>query len=224
LSVWLRAGSLSADAVQALRRDLLRRLNGPGGAGYARPFAALALSEVARVDRLKPLFTPDERAELVSAATAYLRGVTDRRGYDPRGGWRHGVAHGADLVLQLGLNPAATDEQMRALLHAVASQIAPQGEHFYIYGEPERLARPVYYIAARGHGDAEHWKRWLEAVAAPVPDADWPAALRSTAGLARRHNAQSFVQVLYVMVREGNDTALQERLLPGLASALRILP
>ena len=224
LSVWLRAGSLSADAVQALRRDLLRRLNGPDGAGYARPFAALALSEVARVDRLRPLFTPDERAELVSAATEYLRGVTDRRGYDPRGGWRHGVAHGADLVLQLGLNPATTDEQMRALLDAVAAQIAPQGEHFYVYGEPERLARPVYYIAARGHGDAELWKRWLEAVAAPVPDADWPAALRSTAGLARRHNAQSFVQVLYVMVREGNDTALQERLLPGLASALRILP
>ena len=55
-------------------------------------------------------------------------------------------------------------------------------------------------------------------------DADWPAALGSNAGLARRHNAQSFVQVLYVMVREGNDTALQQRLLPGLGSALRILP
>jgi len=224
LSAWLRAGALSADTVQALRRDLLRRLNGPDGEGYGRPFAALALSEVARFDRLKPLLEPDDRAELVSAAVGYLRGVTDRRGYEPRGGWRHGVAHGADLALQLGLNPAVTGDQLHALLGAVASQIAPPGEHFYIYGEPERLARPVYYIAARGHGDAEYWSRWLRAIVAPAPDADWPAALRSNAGLARRHNAQAFVQVLYVMVREGGDAALQQRLLPGLASALGILP
>jgi len=224
LATWMRGDALAPDTVQTLRRDLLARLSGPEGAGYGRPFAALALAEVARVDRLKPLLSVDERAGLVDAAAAYLRGVTDRRGYDPRGGWRHGVAHGADLALQLELNPALTHAQSRALLDAVASQIAPPGEHFYVYGEPERLARPVYFLAARGHGDPAYWTRWLEGVASPAPDADWRSALGSTAGLARRHNAQAFVQVLYVMVREGGDASLQARLLPGLTSALRILP
>src|SRR5258705_220852 len=81
-----------------------------------------------------------------------LLGVTDRRGFDATQGWRHGVAHGADLLLQLGLNPALSAAQLDAIVQAIASQVAPAGEHFYVYGEPERLARPIAYIAKRTTG------------------------------------------------------------------------
>ena len=226
LAAWMRAGALSSDTLRLLRRELSARLVAPDAQGFSRPFAALALAEVARVDRLKAFLTADERGQLVDAATAYLRGVADHRGFDAVQGWRHGVAHGADLLLQLGLNPALSPAQLDAIVLAVASQVAPAGEHFYIYGEPERLARPIVYIARRatGPGDAAYWERWLVALCAPAPLPSWDAALKTQADLARRHNTQAFVQVLYVMVRESADAQLQQRLLPGLVAALKALP
>jgi hypothetical protein len=62
------------------------------------------------------------------------------------------------------------------------------------------------------------------ALTAPAPLPSWDAAFKTQAGLARRHNTQAFVQVLYVMVRESNDATLQQRLLPGLVAALKALP
>jgi hypothetical protein len=226
LAAWMRSGALSTETLQESRRDLLARLAAPDPQGFARPFAALALAEVARVDRLKPFLASGERDQVVDAATAYLRGITDHRGFDTAQGWRHGVAHGADLLLQLGLNPALAPAQLDAIVQAIGSQIAPAGDHFYVYGEPERLARPIVYIAKRttGPGDAAYWERWLVALAAPAPLPNWEGAFKSQSGLARRHNTQAFVQVLYVMVRESGDAALQQRLLPGLLAAMNALP
>lgn len=226
LAAWMRAAALSTEALHQLRRDLSARLVALDPQGFGRPFAALALAEVARVDRIKPYLTDDERGQLVDTATAYLRGVSDHRGFDAAQGWRHGVAHGADLLLQLGLNPALSPGQLDAIVQAVASQVAPAGEHFYVYGESERLARPIVYIAKRatGPGDAAYWGRWLATLAAPAPLSSWDAAFKSQSGLARRHNTQAFMQVLYVMVRESGDATLQQRLLPGLVAALKALP
>ena len=41
----------------------------------------------------------------------------------------------------LALNPAVDRAGLDRLLGAVAAQVAPRGEHSYIYGESERLAR-----------------------------------------------------------------------------------
>jgi hypothetical protein len=51
--------------------------------------------------------------------------VRDYRGFDTAEGWRHGVAHGADLALQLVLNPAVDKPQIERLLAAVGRQVAP---------------------------------------------------------------------------------------------------
>src|SRR5258706_115270 len=87
----------------------------------------------------------------------------------------------------------------------------------------ELSERPIAYIAKRttGPGDVAYWERWLGALAAPAPLPSWDAAFKSQSGLARRHNAQAFMQVLYVMVRESGDATLQQRLLPGLVAALK---
>lgn len=192
--------------------------------GFARPFAALTLAEIARVDRLRPFLDPAARDALLRAAVDYERGIRDRRGFDPVQGWRHGVAHGADLLLQLALNPALEREALDRIVAAVSAQIAPPGEHFYVYGESERLARPIFHAARRGLQDAAHWHAWLATLASLAPLQSWDDALGTQAGLARRHNTQAFVQVLYVMVRESVDAELQQRLLPGLVDALKRLP
>lgn len=219
LSRWLRANALA----EATRRGLLVALLpalAPGGAdvdGFRQPFAALVLSEVARSDRKAPWMTPDERQSLVDAAAGYMRAIRDHRGFEAGAGWRHGVAHDADLMLQLALDPAIDKAQLDTLLAALATQVAPPG-HAYVFGEPGRLARAVAYAALRGmHTDAE-WTAWLQAVSAPAPYKDWPTAGASEAGLARHHDVRAFLLELQSAVGGSSDPALL-RLAPMVAAA-----
>lgn len=223
-STWLRANQLdTATRTRALER-LLPAIapKAEAGAGFRAPFAALVLSEIARTDRIEPWLEPAARQRLLDAGTAYLASVRDFRGFDEREGWRHGVAHGADLMLQLVLNPAFDKAQMDQALTAVATQVAPAG-HAYVYGEPERLARPVLYAAQRGlHGEPE-WKDWFEGLVTPAPAASWREAMGTQAGLARLHDLRAFLLALQVEV-QGSDTPGLVAMRPGLEAAFRQLP
>jgi hypothetical protein len=214
LATWLRSGQLSAETVSHLRSGLLEQLEAaPDPAGFRKPFAALILAEVARTDRIAPAFTPAEREQLVRAAAAYLSAVRDYRGFSATEGWRHGVAHGSDFVLQLVLNPNISAEQVRHMLASIAVQVAPPGEIFYIYGEPGRLARAAFYALRRGDLEASEVQAWLQGIVDPHPLAGWGDAYASQAGLARRHNTLAFLQalVLYAVAagdEEGTKLAL----------------
>lgn len=210
VSTWLRSDQISLQTRRSMLDALLRSLTSPKQDlnGFRRPFAALHLSEMARTDRISAWLSDDQREALLAAGTAYLKSVRDYRGFDDREGWRHGVAHSADLLLQLVLNPALREEQVQRILDAVASQIAPAGDHFYVFGEPERLARPVLYAAMREKQSQENMHRWLEQIAQPAPLADWQAAFSSQAGLARRHNVRAFLSALYVAARDAENPAL----------------
>lgn len=220
LSRWARQRQLSPATLETLRATLIARLapERADSAGFGQPFAALALAEVARADRIVPFLSPDERAEMVRAGTAYLGAVRDYRGFDPREGWRHGVAHGADLMLQLALNPALDRAQLDALLAAIAVQVMP-ADHFYIYGEGDRLMTPVFYIGRRGALTTTEWNAWFGALAAsrPKPDA---ATLTS---LAAHHDLAAFLLPLYAALKEQGTAEMQARMLPGVTAALKSL-
>lgn len=220
-AAWLRADAIDL----ATRRRMLERLLGAidpaqaDAAGFRQPFAALVLAEVARTDRIAAWMRPDERTALVDAAAGYLSTVRDYRGFDPREGWRHGVAHGADLVMQLAMNPALDQAALDRLLTAIAAQVAPAGEHSYIDGEPARLARPMLLIAQRGLHPPEAWQRWLTRLTEPAPMASWDDAYRSRAGLAKRHNLSAFLLAAYAGARESGDARI-EAVVPALREAL----
>ncbi|HEY0662791.1 MAG TPA: DUF2785 domain-containing protein [Lysobacter sp.] len=224
LTAWMRKDQLAPDSLRALRDRLLSMLGDADPDGFRRPFAALVLSELARTDRIRPWLSDGERAQLVTAAADYLRGVRDYRGFDQHEGWRHGVAHGADFALQLALNSALDRPQLDALRSAIAAQVAPAGDHAYIQGEPLRLARPILFIAARGLHDEADWRAWFTAIAAPAPLPDWDAAFTTDAGLAKRHNTVAFLTALYTIAQEHDDAAARARLLPGLRAVLKEVP
>lgn len=224
LSTWMRAQHLPTATLATLRDRLLPMLDAEDPQGFRRPFAALVLSELARTDRIKPWLDDAGRERLVQAAAGYLEGVRDYRGFTDGQGWRHGVAHGADFILQLALNPAVTPTQLDRLRAAVASQVAPAGGHAYVHGESLRLARPIVFIARRGTHDAAEWQAWLARLAAPAPLPDWNAAFSSETGLARRHNMMGFLSMLYLLAQEQDDAATRERLLPGLRATLKEMP
>jgi len=226
LQHWMRANQLSPATVKRIGDQLLRRVMpatvAADGRGVAAPFAALTLAEVARVDRLTSLYSPAERDAFVRAAAAYLAGVRDYRGFDPQDGWRHGVAHGADWLMQLSLNTALDKAQLDRLLDAIATQVLPPGEHSYVYGEGQRLMAPVFYIAKRGLHDSAFWTSWFGRIASA---AELPEGHPFTAtSLARAHNAREFIWPLYASVQETPDATQRERLLPGLKAAIKALP
>ena len=222
-SAWLRAGDLDETSRRLAVDRLLPRLRaGADAAGFAAPFAALVLSEIVRTDRIHPWMTPAERERVLTEGVEYLSGVRDYRGFDERKGWRHGVAHGADLMLQLALDPALDKAQLDRLLAAVATQVAPAGQA-YVYGEPERLARPVLYAALRGlHSQAE-WDSWFAALATPGAAATWREAVATQAGLARRHDLRAFLLAIYVEIADEQRAPLVA-MRPAVLAALKRVP
>ena len=223
-AAWQRGKKLDEATRRVALDALVPRLTAPDPQGFSAPFAALTLAEVARTDRVEPWLDAKQRAALVEAAAGFLANVRDYRGFDEKDGWRHGVAHGADFALQLALNPALERAALDRLLAAIASQIVPSGAHFYVYGEPERLAAPVLYIGKRNLHDADEWRKWFAALAEPKPLASWGDAFKSQAGLAKRHATKAFLLALYANLREGGDPALAERMLPGVVEALKAVP
>lgn len=220
LQAWMRGRQLDTSTVREIGQRLLAVLDAPpDAAGFAQPFAALVLAEVARVDRLQPFLQADERAAMLAQSARYLAGVRDYRGFDAREGWRHGVAHGADLLLQWSLNPALTVAQAGLIRDAIAAQVMPAGEQAWRFGEPERLMAPVYYLARRPDASPADWQAWFEALAAQRERPAEP----TPRSLAQRHNLGSFLSALYVAVQESPDARVRERLLAGLRAALRTL-
>lgn len=226
LQSWMRGRKLSKATVHSL----FEILSGPllkipyGKAGFREPFSALVLAEVARFDRHDPTLTTEERNALVTTAVFYMDNITDYRGYDVKEGYRHGVAHAADLMMQLSLNTALEKPQLDQILAAIRNKIRFTGEHRYIYGEPTRLMAPVFYIAKRKLHSEQEWKEWFSGIASPKPEASWNDSLMSQTGWAKKQNAESFLLTMYVNVNESSNKEMQALLLPAISAALHEMP
>ncbi|MDZ3833259.1 MAG: DUF2785 domain-containing protein [Sphingopyxis sp.] len=198
-------------------------LDGPeDAAGFRKPFAALALSEVARADRVDAFLTDGERHALARTAAAYLRSVSDYRGFVEGQGWRHGVAHGADLLMQLALHPQLARADAELILSAVAAQVAPAASPYYVHGEARRLARPVLFLGRRADIDDAAWAKWFRSLH-PDTTPRWQAPYASAAGLAAVHNSSAFADAIYVSAAESQDEQVR-RLAPLAAGLLQALP
>jgi len=222
LSTWMRAGDLHPDTLREIRDRLLPELDIQDAAGFRAPFAALALSEVARVDRVSPYLSIEQRKQLLDAGTAYLRGVRDYRGFVDGEGWRHGVAHGADLLLQLALNPALGTDSAMPILDAVGSQVSPSSVSYH-FGEEGRLARVVAVIASRDGLDEAQWSDWLQRISDPAPLDSWNDVFSSERDLARLHNLRAFLLALHVRLCGSNSPAMGKPL-HALETALEKIP
>lgn len=222
LSKWLRDKQLSAATAGTIRERLVVQLapDHPDPAGVERPFAALALAEVVRFDRIEPFMTDRQLQQIVDAGTRYLESIRDYRGFDEREGWRHAVAHAADMMLQLAVNPRTSKAQLDQMLAAIATQVAPAGEHFYIHGEGNRLAQAVFYIAKRKLHTADEWRKWFEQVGSPAPLAKWDDAWASQRGIASHQNTMQFLTTLYLYVQE-SGADFRDLVLPSLVAAIK---
>ena len=222
LASWMRSEKLAPATLRRLRATQLTSLRQPDAAGLAQPFAAIMLGEMARADRSKPFMSAAERTELVEAGAAYLSNVRDYRGYDQKEGWRHAVAHAADMMMELALNPLLSKNDQYLILSAVATQLsaasAQTPAQFFQYSEGERLAVPVFCLASRGDLRAAEWDAWFGALAITPAEHD----TMTPQSMAHRHNLRSFLMTLYVSLQESKDAAQRERLLHYVRRELKL--
>lgn len=191
-------------------------------AGVAAPFAALVLAEAVHADRDTPFLDDAKRRSLLDDAAGYFTSVRDYRGLDETTGWRHGVAHGADLLGELALEPAFGKPQLDRIIAALASQIVAHDDHVYVFGESERIAAAAARVAGRGLVPRSAWKAWLSALAAPAPFARWGDAYDSIPGFAKRQNTMNFLLALYAELATGGN-AIGRGLATDVAAAMQPL-
>lgn len=223
LSAWMRASQLDRPTLVRLRDTLMPMLADGDAQGFRAPFAALVMAEVARTDRITPWMSPGDRDALVLAAADFLLDIEDYRAFSDTEGFRHGIAHGADFALQLALNAAVNKAHLDRLLIAIAGQVAPRQTVAYHTGEPDRLARPVLFIAQRGLHTDDEWKAWFAKVLSPAPLDSWEAALSSEAGLARRHNTRAFLLSIFAGASTSENASVR-LLIPPVRDGLKMLP
>jgi hypothetical protein len=221
----LRGKQLRPEAIKSLLAIMTIELNSDDEdpLGFRKPFLALSLAEVARTDRIDQIFSETERNELVATSTNYMRSISDYRGFDEEEGWRHAVAHTADLQMQLTLNSSVTEEQLIRIRDSIATQVAPQGDHFYVYGENERLARPILFMASRDAFTEQQWIDWFTNLAVADPYENWSDVFSSQTGLAKLHNTRAFGEAVYVSAVASDQVGLRS-VAAGALALLSALP
>lgn len=225
ISSWLRANKLSPNVYQTMFEKLLSDFGKKtiDDNQVYQPFIALMLAELARVDRKKSYLTTEQREFLVAKSTKYMINITDYRGFDAASGWRHNVAHTADIFLQLALNSAINKSQLSLMLEAIGQQVLSKKSHSYIYGEPKRLAMPLLYIFLQKQHTEKDWKNWLQQYITQAPNTNWQQAYKSQQGLAKLHNAREFLNAMFVLIADSENAQLQ-MLKPALTVAIKSLP
>lgn len=222
LSYWLRNDQLSQSIYIQMFNHLTHVLNSnvEDFHGVYQSFSILTLSEVARVDRKLPFLTDKQRVYLVKIGTGYLTNLKDYRGFSDKVGFRHGIAHSSDLMLQLTLNPAIKKPQLDKILKSLASQTSAHEQHSFINGEPKRIAMAVLYAFLREEYSVDDWNLWLKSVTKPSPFEQWQNVYQSEKGLIKLHNIQNFLYALYATIKPSKNEKLVQ-MIPSLEKAIK---
>ncbi|MFI8321477.1 DUF2785 domain-containing protein [Streptomyces sp. NPDC085529] len=164
----------------------------------ARTFAPLVLDMIVGRGDLDPAW--------LDAFRRWYPAETDLRGHDPRLGWLHAVAHGADLLGSFGLHP---DVDPTSMLDLAADRLVAPTDQLFAQQEDDRLAQGIARTLTRAELSEADAVRWLDAI-----ETDFAAGRRGApTTAAHTSNAMRTLRMLYLLADTGVRT-------PGDASVL----
>jgi hypothetical protein len=175
---------LPVELLRPLGDELAARLSDPEI--QARSFAPLVLAKLVR----RGVYAPEWQ---VAFARWYVA-ETDLRGYDAELGWLHAVAHGADLLGELGRCPEVDPAPLLEL--AAARLLAPTG-HLFDAMEDDRLGAAIALTLTRAELTERQCVDWLAPIAADF-EAGEPGPVPAYAS-----NAMRTLRVVHLLADRG---------------------
>lgn len=121
----------------------------------ARTFAPLVLAVLAGAGVTRPAWT--------QAVVRWYPREDDLRGHDPRLGWLHAAAHGADALAELG---RAGAEEPVVLLDALARRLVAPTETVFRDQEDDRIAHALALVLTDPGVTQDEAVGWLDPVTA----------------------------------------------------------
>jgi hypothetical protein len=120
-----------------------------------RSFSALVLSLIVYYDVQDAFLEQDEFDDMLDAVLRYFEAEYDLRGYDPKVGWVHALAHAADLLKFMVRNKKTEDENHEFILQSIANKLLASTDTVFVHDEDERLALAALEIIRRGEMEFE---------------------------------------------------------------------
>jgi uncharacterized protein DUF2785 len=130
----------------------------------ARSFAALILATVVHRDTAAGVLAAPDVLRWRDGFAAWWLSETDLRGWDSERGWLHAVAHGADVVGELGLSPRLGAGDLAGLLDLACARLLARTGELFAHEEDDRVALAMATVLTRAELSAQAATGWLVAV------------------------------------------------------------
>jgi hypothetical protein len=170
LAAWIIRGNLPRDRQTDLGDRMAARFTDQ--AVQARTFAPLILACLADRGLVEDRW--------VNAFEQWYPAEADLRGYDPSLGWLHAVAHGADLLGELGMITTVAPQRM---LQLAAARLTRPTDFVWRDQEDDRLGYAIAQTLTRddlGPAEATAWLDAIEGLIEEPPEVPIPANVSNT--------------------------------------------
>ena len=181
-------------------RLLLNLMAGLGENGtdtvFLRSFSVLVLGLIVYRDNLQPFMTEGEIGEILDSVLTYFSAENDLRGWIPRKGWAHSIAHSADTMKFLVRNRCTEGVAHLSVLVLISGKLMSPTTTIMNYDEDERLAQTFMEILKRNEIEETILTYWANQLA------DWKGE-RNPLGdfdptvFATYQNIKHFLRSLY---------------------------
>jgi hypothetical protein len=180
LTAWIVAGHLD-DQLTGLGDRALRLLAHPQI--QARTFAALILAALVHRDTAAAVLDPPTVLRWRDGVACWWLAETDLRGWDDERGWLHAVAHGADVIGELGLSPRLDGDALAGLLALACARLLAPTSQVFAHQEDDRVALAMATVLTRPELPQAAATSWLGPVRRSFedrPPGPVPAAMANT--------------------------------------------
>lgn len=185
LATWIDEGVVPEDRLRPLGDLMAQRL--ASEEVWTRSFAALALCVIVATRGVCEL-------SWVDAFESWYPRERDLRGHDPKLGWLHAVAHGADLLGEFGLR---NEVEPCRMLELAGQRMSAETDLVWRDKEDARLAYAIGKVLTRSDLTREDAKVWLAPLAQMLSE---PVA---GAIPAQATNTLNTLRTLYVLLSRG---------------------
>lgn len=214
---WLKQELYSRETIKSHVDKLLANLDKGIGETesdtvFLRAFSILLLAEIVHNDNKKQLLDKNQIRTILEKGLWYIDNEKDPRGYIPRKGWAHALAHTADLMLVLARNRHIDGSDLWRMLATIANKIIHSMRSVYIHGEDERLASAVMEILRRDLISLNQLEIWTRSFKEP-DGKDWKGAYVEEERSYAFQNTRNLLRSIYfALVAQQEDFPDREAL------------